>query len=407
MTKFAFGLFCACFVVLLYVYVLYPLAVRTLAKRIGVPVRRGNALPSVTIVVTAYNEERCIRSKLDNLSGLSYPPELVDIIVASDGSSDATEQIASSYRQARVRVLRLEGRCGKTACQNAAAAVATGEILVFTDATTRLRSDALRYLLEQFADPSVGCVGGSLRYVTEVDNVAGREGETYWSYELRLRAAESVLGSLIGVSGCLYAVRRSAYRPIHPALISDFVVAMKMREQGLRTVLAPEAVCFESTLGIARQELSMRVRVAIRTFNALIRERRFLNPFKYGWFAWQLWSHKVLRYASPILWLGALAANVVLAQDALRLLSHESLAKWLSAVMASGELAWSALYLALLILQMGLLLAGAVGFILQDRQLKPGVFGKPYYFLLTNLASLIATLRYLQGERMVVWNPIR
>jgi len=373
--------FWACCSLLLYVYAVYPLAVRMLASWVGVPVRRGSALPTVTIIVTAYNEERCIRAKLDNLAGLSYPPELVNILVASDGSSDATEQIAGCYHGGRVRVLRLDGRRGKTACQNAAAAVATGEVLVFTDATTRLKSDALRHLVDAFADAAVGCVGGLLVYVAEVDNVTGREGRTYWSYEVQLRAAESSLGSLIGVSGCLYAVRRSAYRPIDPTLISDFVIAMRMREQGLRTVLAPDALCFEATLDHGRHELSMRIRVAIRSLNALIRERRFLNPWKHGYFAWQLWSHKVLRYASPLLWLGALAANFALAG--------------------------SRVYLLPLVAQIALLVSGAVGFILQDNQVKLGLFGKPYYFLLTNIASLVATLRYLQGERMVIWNPIR
>jgi cellulose synthase/poly-beta-1,6-N-acetylglucosamine synthase-like glycosyltransferase len=381
--------FWGCCSLLLYVYVLYPLLMRMLASCLGKSVGRGTTLPTVTVIVTAYNEERCIRSKLDNLTTLSYPRELLDILVVSDCSSDATEEIAARYDPSRVRVLRLQDRRGKTAAQNAAAAAATGEILVFTDATTQLRADALRYVVEGFADPSIGCVGGSLRYVTEGDNVSGREGEAYWSYELRLRAAESALGSLIGVSGCLYAVRRSVYRPIDPDLISDFVIAMKMREQGLRTVLAPEAVCFEATLALAREELSMRVRVAIRTFNALIRERRFLNPFQHGLFAWQLWSHKVLRYASPLLWLGALAANVALARAANLALARD----WL--------------YPLLLLGQTCLLAAGVVGFILQDHKRKPGLFGKPYYFLLTNLASLIATLRYLQGERMVTWNPIR
>jgi cellulose synthase/poly-beta-1,6-N-acetylglucosamine synthase-like glycosyltransferase len=374
--------FWACCSLLLYVYVLYPLAVGVLAASVGAQMRRGTALPTVTIVVTAYNEERCIRAKLDNLIGLNYPPELVRILVASDGSSDSTEQIAARYDPGRVRVLRLDGRRGKTACQNAAAAVATGEILVFTDATTRLHGDALRQLVGGFADAQVGCVGGLLVYVAAVDNVTGREGQTYWSYEVRLRAAESSLGSLIGVSGCLYAVRRSAYRPIDPALISDFVIAMRMREQGLRTVLAPAALCFEATLAHGRHELSMRVRVAIRSLNALICERRFLNPLKYGYFAWQLWSHKVLRYASPLLWLAAFAANLVLVRDG-----------WL--------------YFVALFLQAGLLASGAVGFILQDNQRELGLFGKPYYFLLTNIASLVATLRYLQGERMVIWNPIR
>lgn len=393
--------FWACCSLLLYVYVLYPLAVRMLAAWVGVRVRCGNALPTVTIIVTAYNEERCIRAKLDNLSGLSYPPELVNIVVASDGSSDATERIAGCYNAGRVRVLRLDGRRGKTACQNAAAAVSTGEILVFTDATTLLKSDALRHLVEAFADADVGCVGGRLVYVAEVDNVTGREGQTYWSYELRLRAAESTLGSMIGVSGCLYAVRRSAYQPIHPALISDFVIAMKMREQGLRTVLAPQAICFEDTLGHGRHELSMRVRVAIRSLNALIRERRFLNPLRYGSFAWQLWSHKVLRYASPWLWLGAFIANVALVARLAVPPLAESFVAFLVAV------ANEPLYPVLLIGQICLFGAGTVGFILQNRGRQLGVFGKPYYFLLTNLASLIATLRYLQGERMVVWNPIR
>ena len=218
-------------------------------------------------------------------------------------------------------------------------------------------------------------------YVSDVANVTGRGGESYWSYELRLRAAESSFGSLIGVSGCLYAVRKSAYRPLDPQLISDFVITMKMREQGLRTVLAPDAVCYEATLDRGGHELSMRIRVVIRSLNALIRERQFLNPFKYGRFAWQLWSHKVLRYASPVLWLCALAANVALA----------------------GEMP----YLVLLLGQGLLIVAGVVGFLLQGRRREVGLLGHPYYFLLTNVATLIATLRYLQGERMVTWQPIR
>jgi cellulose synthase/poly-beta-1,6-N-acetylglucosamine synthase-like glycosyltransferase len=280
-----------------------------------------------------------------------------------------------------VSVLRIEGRQGKTACQNAGAAAARGEVLVFADATTRLHRDALRRLVENFADADVGCVAGRLIYVTGVDNVTGQSTEMYWSYEVRLRVAESLFGSLIGVSGCLYAVRRSAYVPIDPDLISDFVIAMKMRDQGLRTVLAVDAICFEETLDRGSHELSMRVRVALRSLHALIQERSFLNPWKYGCFAWQLWSHKALRYASPILWLAALGANIALSSQA-------------------G-------YLVLLIGQGSLIAAGVVGFMLQARRASLGVFGQPYYFLLTNLASLIATLRYLKGDRMVTWKPIR
>jgi cellulose synthase/poly-beta-1,6-N-acetylglucosamine synthase-like glycosyltransferase len=374
-------LFWLCSGLLLYVYVLYPALAAALAAQFGRPVRHGDALPSVTIIVTAYNEEKSIRAKLDNLAGLNYPADLIDVLVASDGSSDSTEKIAASYDPRRVRVLRVEGRRGKTACQNASAAVATGEILVFTDATTRLQTAALRRLVEHFADADVGCVGGRLEYVTDIENVTGCGGEAYWSYEMRLRAAESLLGSLIGVSGCLYAVRRSVYRPIDPDLISDFVVAMKMQAQGLRTVLAVDAVCCEATLDQGSQELSMRVRVAVRSLNALMRERQFLNPAKYGRFAWQLWSHKVLRYAAPLLWLGALGANISLSD-------HPP-------------------YLLVLLGQCLLIGAGVVGFMLQGKRRSLGLFNRPYYFLLTNVAALIATLRYLQGERMVTWEPIR
>jgi cellulose synthase/poly-beta-1,6-N-acetylglucosamine synthase-like glycosyltransferase len=375
------AIFWTCSALLVYVYLLYPLIVRALAVRYGRSAPHGTGLPSVTIIVAAYNEERCIRSKLDNISRLDYPRGLLSTIVVSDASSDATEEIARSYDPARVTVLRVEGRQGKTACQNRAAAAAPGEILVFADATTQLHPAALRRLVENFSDRDVGCVAGRLVYVSSVDNLTGQGGETYWSYELRLRAAESALGSLIGVSGCLYAVRRSAYVPIDPGLISDFVIAMKMQEQGLRTVLAADAVCFEKTLDRGSHELAMRVRVALRSLNALVQERRFLNPWRYGRFAWQLWSHKALRYGSPLLWLIALAANVTLAQQPL--------------------------YAVLLVGQLALIAAGAAGFLLQARQTNLGVFGQAYYFLLTNIASLIAMLRYLKGDRMVTWRPLR
>ena len=176
-------------------------------------------------------------------------------------------------------------------------------------------------------------------------------------------------------------MRKSAYVPIDPGLISDFVMAMKMREQGLRTVLAANALCFEHTLDSGSRELAMRVRVAVRSMHALIQERRFLNPWRYGTLAWALWSHKVLRYASPLLWMTVLIANI-------RLAGHPG-------------------YMTLLIAQCVVILAGILGFFLQAKRSTLGILGQPYYFLLTNVASLIATLRYLKGDRMVTWKPLR
>jgi cellulose synthase/poly-beta-1,6-N-acetylglucosamine synthase-like glycosyltransferase len=367
---------------LVYVYVLFPASARILAKRIGAAACEGDLALTVTIIVTAYNEEKGILEKLRNLLALDYPSDLVDIIVASDASTDATDELVRRCGSGRVQLLRIEGRKGKTSCQNAAAARARGEILVFTDATTQLDARALNALIRRFKSTDVGCVAGRLMYVSRTQNVTGRGGEAYWDYEIKLRMAESALGSLIGVSGCLYAVRRSAYREINPSLISDFVISMKMREQSLRTVLAADAVCYEETLNRGRQEMSMRVRVAIRSINALVCERQFLNPWRYGLFAWQLWSHKLLRYASPFLWLIALGANVALAPK------HP-------------------LYAAILACQIVILLAGTSGFVLQSRLEKLGMLSQPYYFLLTNIASLLAAFRYMKGERMVTWKPLR
>lgn len=375
----AFWLFAG---ILGYVYFIYPLIVRALAPVFGRSVRRViGCQPTVTVLITAYNEEKSIAAKIANVLALQYPPELLDVVVVSDASSDRTDEIVGDCGSTRVRLQRVEGRVGKTACQNAAVARARGDVVVFTDATTHIQPDALAVMMENFADPQVGCVAGLLIYQGKGQNLTAAGGVSYWGYEVALRSAESRLGTLIGVSGCLYAVRRGAYRPISPALISDFVIAMRMREQGLRTVLERRAVCFEETLDRSGHELSMRVRVALRSINALVSERRFLNPFVDAFYAWQLWSHKLLRYASPYCLLLTFAASLALAGRPV--------------------------YRLALLLECAVVLAGIAGYLLQLSALRMGLLSKPYYFLLTNLASAIATGRFLMGERMITWNPIR
>lgn len=380
MTAVAIVIFWLFAAIVCYVYLLYPVLVRTLALVAGRRVRcRSGYLPTVTVLITAYNEEKSLASKLDNVLAVNYPAERLNVIVVSDASSDGTDELVQAYNKAqRVRLLRVEGRRGKTACQNAGVSQATGEIVVFTDATTRIQPDAIRAMMENFADPEVGCVAGTLVYLGKEQNLTAAGGLSYWNYEVALRSAESRLGTLIGVSGCLYAVRRSVYCPIAPDLISDFVIAMRMRDQGLRTVLERRAVCYEGTLERSRQELSMRVRVALRSINAIVSERRFLNPFRDPAFAWRLWSHKLLRYATPYCLLLVLAASVVLDREPFYRL----------ALLAQGLL----------------VVVGITGFVLRGRL---GLLTKPYYFLLTNLASIIATVRYLRGERIVTWNPVR
>lgn len=367
--------------VLAYIYAGYPLLVLTLGRLFPRRVLQGPALPTVTAIIAAYNEGQHIESKLHNILTLDYPPDRLDVIVASDASSDETDRIVGQFSATNVRLLRVDGRQGKTGCQNAAAAAATGEVLLFTDATTALDDKSLRAIVRNFQDPQVGCVAGRLVYVTQGDDATGRGCTTYWGYETALRMAESALGSLICVSGCLYAVRRSAYRPIPPELVSDLVITMDMREQGLRTVLEPAAVCIEETLDRADRELSMRIRVGLRSLSALAPRRRFLNPLHYGLFAWQLWSHKLLRYLSPLFVLLALVSNI--------------------ALVAQGS------YELLMALQVAALGAGMIGFLPGRLFRHSRLVAQPYYFLLTNVALAISLVRFLRGERVVTWTPLR
>ena len=369
------------FALLAYVYAGYPVLAIALARLWPRSTLKQATTPSVTVVITAYNEEKHIEQKIRNILALDYPRERVDIVVASDASSDATDRLVLDFDAPNVRLLRVEGRVGKTACQNVAAEAATGELLLFTDATTQIDEGALRAMAENFHDASVGCVAGRLAYVAQRKDATGHGGTSYWNYEIMLRMAESALGSLIGVSGCLYAVRRSAYRQIAPELISDFVIAMVVREQGLRTVLEPDGICYEETLDRPDRELSMRVRVGMRSLAALASQKRFLNVFRYGVFAWQLWSHKMLRYLSPVFWALALAANLALALQ--------------------GRYLW------LLVLQLALLSLGAIGFTPLHARGNSRWLAQPYYFLLTNLASAVSLFRFLRGERIMTWTPLR
>jgi cellulose synthase/poly-beta-1,6-N-acetylglucosamine synthase-like glycosyltransferase len=357
----------------------YPVLARVLGRLLDRQVARAAVRPTVTVVVTAYNEQKGIKDKLDNLVALDYPAELLDIIVASDASSDDTDSIVRAYGDPRVSLLRVEGRQGKTECQNQAVRAARGEVVLFTDATTEIDRGTLVAMVENFADPQVGCVAGRLVYVDRESSLTGSGGTAYWEYELSLRIAETQLGSLVGVSGCLYAVRRSAYREMSPSLISDFVIALVMQEQRLRTVLEVNGICREETLAKSRQELGMRVRVAIRSITALVAKASLLNPFRYGLFAWQLWSHKALRYLSPVIWVLLLVANLSLLDQLL--------------------------YQAALGAQLLVIGAGVAGWLLHSRQL--AALAKPYYFLLTNVASMLALLRYLRGDRVTVWRTVR
>ncbi len=367
---------------LLYTYAGYPVLVWLVGRVRPRAVRRAACEPTVSVVITAYNEERDLAAKLENTLALDYPKEKLEIIVASDCSSDRTDEIARSFQSRGVRLHRQVERLGKTAAQNAAVELARGEVILFSDATTLYEPDVLKALAPNFADASVGCVAGRLVYVDPTASGVGRGAKSYWGYETFLKTHESRALSLIGASGCLYAVRRAAYVPLYHEACSDFIIATKMVEQGLRAVYEPAAVCTEETNRRADKELRMRVRVIAQTYSDLWRHRSMLNPARGGFYAVELLSHKVLRYAVPFFLALVLLSSAVLAPGSV-----------FFALLAAGQ----ALFY----------LAALAGWLLERRGRRVRLLALPHYFVLANLAAVIAFYKFARGERYARWEPIR
>jgi len=299
---------------LVYVYAGYPLLVYLVSLIRPLEIKKSDATaPTVTVLITAYNEEKAIRAKLENTLQIDYAPEKLEILVASDGSTDKTDEIVREFAARGVKLFRQEGRMGKTFTQNKAVEQASGEIILFSDATTAYEKDVLRVMLPNFADESVGCVAGKLIYVDKSKSGVGKGAQSYWNYETFLKKSESLACSLIGASGCLYAVRRSAYQPMYAEACSDFLICTVVYKQGLRSIYEPNAVCTEETNRHANKEMQMRVRVISQTFTDLWRNREMLNPFRSGFYAVELVSHKVLRYAVPVFLIFLLISSIVLA----------------------------------------------------------------------------------------------
>ena len=365
-----------------YAYVGYPLLLSLLSKIRPKPVHSADWTPSVSVIIAAYNEERDLAAKLENTLALDYPKSHLEIIVTSDCSSDRTDEIAQSFASRGVRLHRQPERHGKTAAQNAAVNIARGDIIIFSDATTHYQPDIVRLLTPSFADQSIGCATGRVIYQDEKSSSVGAGTQSYWNYEFFLKRHESNVCSLIGVCGCMYAVRKSAYVPLYNDACSDFIIATTMVEQGLRAVYVPEAVCMEEPNRQAKRELAARVRIINQTFSDLWRNRSVLNPFRSGFYAVQLWSHKIMRYLVPVFLIAIFITTGFLAPR-------------------------SAFYALLFVGQVAFYFAALVSALLEKLGLSVRLLALPQYFVITNLASLIAFVKFVSGESYTRWEPHR
>lgn len=368
---------------LCYVFVGYPLILVVVGhfvrKRL---VCETPTQPTVSLIVSAYNEEKVIGEKIENCLSLQYPPDKLEIIVVSDASTDRTDAIVASHTHEGVILKRMPVRGGKTTGLNAVVPAAKGEIIVFSDANALYDPDAVQKLVRNFADPSVGCVTGDSRYVQLDASYVGVSEDTYWDYERLLKIKESALGSMVGADGAIFAILKHLFRPLRKEDINDFVVPLQIVSQGYRCIFEPEAVCYENAVVHFAEEFRRKVRVVNRSWNGLFRVKQLLNPFQYGWFSIQLISHKLLRWLTPLFLMSTLTSSAFLA------LQH-----WIYAGAVAGQLCFYAL--------------GMCGLTLERFRIQNRWLSFPCYFSLMNVASIVGILKYLRGEKINIWEPER
>lgn len=380
------GVFWLCLIGLVYVYAGYPLLAwllgRALDRRLETRAVAA-ARPRVTVLIAAFNEARHITATVRNKLAQDYPAELLDVIVISDASDDGTDDLVRAIGDPRVRVLRQEPRAGKTSALNLAMPQAGGGIIVFSDANSLYAPDTVSRLVDCFADPDVGYVTGRMVYKAPDGSLSGEGCSAYMRYENRLRAWETRLGSVVGVDGGVDAIRRSLYKPMRADQLPDFVQPLRVREQGYRVVYQPDALLYEDALAATGDEYRMRVRVSLRAFHALKDMAALLDVTRFGVFAWQLWSHKVLRYLAFVFMAGCLVSAWLLANRA-------------------GTAFWRATMVAQL-----LFYAVAVWghFAARDGREVPRPAALATYLCVLNLASAHAFWQFLLGRKQVIWKP--
>jgi cellulose synthase/poly-beta-1,6-N-acetylglucosamine synthase-like glycosyltransferase len=368
----------------LYVYFGYPLLLWFLSR-----LRKAPVIPeiqrdkTITLVISCYNEAKVIAEKLDNSLALDYPRELLDILVISDGSEDGSDDIVRRYADRGVRLIRQEGRLGKTMGLNLALENSSSEYVVFSDANAIYEPDALVQLTRHFARPEVGYVVGAALYTDGKDNAAASNEDLYWQYELALKEWESRLHSVVGGDGAIYAIRRALWEPLQQKDINDFVNPLQIVAKGYRGVFTRDARCFEETAGDFAKEAKRKERIVNRSVRGLMRVKAVMNPLLTGWFAFQVISHKLLRWLLPYFaCLGLVGAAALSTQQ------------WIVfQLMTAGAV--------------GIFMLAAVGAVFHKQPKIPMLVAVPYYLVMVNYYAMRGIAKALQGQTQVTWSSVR
>lgn len=367
-------------VVVIYPYAIYPMLIWVIGQVRPRPVQRRPWLPSVTVLIPAYNEVDCIGATIANKLEQDYPADQLQIIVISDGSTDGTDEVVQGFAGRGVELLRRGPREGKAAALNEAVKHARGEIIVFSDANSLFAADGIRRMVENFSDPEVGYVTGDLHFVAAAGSASGAGNNAYMKYENALRALESRGGSIIGVNGGVDAIRKALYVDVPQKLITDLILPLHVLGARHRVVYDERAGATEVANTEMASEFRMRVRVALRALQGLSYMRRLLNPWRYPEAAFRIFSHKVVRYGAFAFMPIALVANIALAPH-------------------------SPTYLALLAAQVLVYGLAAIGLRKDLPRPLRALAVVPTYFIVTNVAFALAVAKFLRGETMATWQP--
>lgn len=371
-------------VVALYAYVGYPALLRLAARGREAPrPHLPNVPPLVTVVIPAYNEEAQIRGAIEALLAQDYPADRRQYLILSDGSTDRTDAIVGEYVARGVELLRMPVRSGKTAAENAACERIRGDIVINSDASIRLHPAAVRLLVSHLADPGVGVASARDVSVAPGDVAANAAEAGYVGYEMRIRALETRAGGIVGASGSGYAIRTHLHKlPVRADLSRDFSAALTARTHGYAAVSVDDAVCYVPRTASLRAEYRRKVRTMRRGIQTLHHQRHLLNPFRYGLFAWKLWSHKVSRWLVPVL--------LVPGAGGLALLATQH--RWAQVVLAAGIAGCA---------------CALVGAFWPAGRPMPRPLSMLTFAAAANLAAVHAVVRALRGGEGQLWEPTR
>ena len=363
--------------VVIYAYFGYPLLLLVLSKVVKRTVKVQDITPRVTIIIPNYNEKKRIAQKLDNMLAVDYPRELMEIIVASDCSTDGSDDIVRSYADRGVKLVRQNERRGKHYVQGLALQEATADIIVFTDASILLPEDAIRKIVRNFADPTIGCVSSTDRILAE-DGTVNTEG-VYIRYDMLLRKLESVVGSSTGMSGSFYAARKVLCEDWIPNMSNDFYIPIRAVMGGYRAILDQEVFGYYRLVGSYKHEFIRKVRTIVHGLQVLFHYADIMNVFRYPFYSVEIISHKLGRWVVPFFMLWAFVTNIFLA--------GQSLFYYITMI------AQAAFYV------IAILAFIAPGF----KSIMPVRI--VYFFTMANASILWAWVRYLGGEMYESWEP--